>query len=351
MVISPQYPITEPVYGTKITSLRSNLALSYLDDTVLQEVDLQTDVIAPPWLEPPDLLMKGVFPKSYSTYANDPVSGNPWIRTESIFSSTGADVDELTSLVWQKGIAPPASIQSVKITNPLPYSSKVRLYGVDSSWAPDYSKWAPITFSLGASKFREYNTKSYCRKIVDAEAAALMIDCTMYDSTIGDNGVELIEAGTGFYFPFPDVDDKFMIPQGPTISVNMANIIDQYGPIISGIAALGVGAASLIPGLMDSGPVTKFASAFGMSVAETAAIFTLGLQNQWINTRNIAENLMMAGVGMGTAGAAGLFSSVGSLLPGKYGDVIGAGLSGLASFGGVLALLQMIDNCTVYTEW
>lgn len=351
LVISPQYPAQQPVYGKQITELYSLFELIYDDDTVSTTVELQEDTLAPPWIEPPDLLLRPVFPKPSATYANDPTGGNPWTRSQSIFSSTGADVDDVEKLSWKQGIAPMDSVQALKLTNPMPHTTKVTIAGADSSWDVDYDEWAPLTYNLGPGKFKEYDVRSYVRSLIDAEAYGILIESTLYDENLGDNGIEKLSGGTGFYLTYPDNDPKFMIPQAMTLSVDMANIIDQYGPLISGIAALGSGAAVLIPGLMESSAIKKFASAFSVSVAELAAIYSLGIQNQWVNTRTIAENMALAGLGLGTAGAAGAISVVGGYLPSKYGNMIGAALAGGATMGGTLAMLQMIDNCTVYAEW
>lgn len=351
LVISPQYPSVQPVYGKQITELYSLFELQYDDDTVTKTVALQTDTLVPPWIEPPDLLVRPVFPKGTATYANDPVGGNPWTRSQSIFSSTGADVDAVEKLLWKFGMAPFDSMQALKFTNPMPHTSKITIYGVDSSWDLDYDTWPPISYTLGPAKYKEYDVRSYVRACIDGDAYGIVAESTMFDENLGDNGIEKLSGGNGFYFCYPDNDPQFLIPQAMTLSIDMANIIDQYGPLISGIAALGSGAAVLIPGLKESKPIEKFAAAFGVSVAEIAAIYSLGIANQWVTTRSIAEQLAMVGLGLGTAGAVGMFSQVGSMLPSKYGDIIGAGLAGGAAFGGVYALLSMIDNCTVYAEW
>jgi hypothetical protein len=351
IVVNPQYPTIDPVYGKQIATLYSNLELIYDDDAVSKTVNLQTDTYTPPWLEPPDLVFKSGFPKATKTFANDPVSGNPWIRNGSIFSSTGADVDDVTSLTWIQGIAPLDSAQAVKITNPMPQTSKVVIAGVDGSWAVDYAEWPPMSFTVGPNRYKEYDLRAIVRRYIDAEAAGIVVKSTFFDANLGDNGIEKLAGGNGFYLTYPDVDEKYQIPCCNTIAWDFANIIDQYGPLITGIAAFGSAAGILIPALKDASPIKRFAASFGVNVAELAALFSLGLQNNWLTSRSIAENISLGLIGGGGALASSLMGNLSPYLPSKYGTMIGAAIGGGIQAAGVYALLGQIDNCTTIVEW
>jgi len=339
LVLKPKYSKDEVKYDLDIEEVFTQMRVVYNDGADDQTETIAEDSFTPAWNSPPDLRSKLVMDGRTKTLANS------WTRTLTHFEKSGLTIDSIHRVEFTTGYKNGFSTRSAKITNPFPYPILV------SIWAGDSSKdivGDSLEILVPAESSQEYNIVKLVNYSREVGAEWLLVTCHMYDALVPLNWIVIDLAEEGFYLPMPTVDPRTGNPEGPTVAIDSYNLIDRYGVWLTGFAAAATGVSSAYAVLRDDPSLNKIAVGLGVGIADLAIPIAIGLNEEWIDTGDIAEMIIpMLGAGLTPAVSNLLLGE----LPDRYSGMVNSALTAAVGIGGsaisaasATALLAMMDN-------
>jgi hypothetical protein len=199
-----------------------------------------------------------------------------------------------------------------------------------------------------AESSQEYNVVKLVNYLREQGAVWLLVTCHMYNSLVPLNWVVIDGDGEGFYLPMPTVDGNTGNPEGPTVAIDSYNLIDRYGVWMTGFAAAATGVSQAYSVMRDDPSLNKIAVGLGVGIADIAIPLAIGLNEEWIDTGDIAEMIIpMLTAGLTPAVSNALLNE----LPSRYTGMVNSALSAAVGIGGTVisaasatTLLAMMDN-------
>jgi hypothetical protein len=339
LVLKPKYSKDEVKYDLDIEEVFTQMRLVYDDGDSTEVETIAEDSFVPSWNSPPDLRAKLVMEGRGKTLANS------WVRSLTHFSKADLTISEIDRVEFTVAYKNGFSTRAIKITNPFPYPILVSVYGGDSS---KDVVGDDLEILVPAESSQEYNVVKLVNYLREQGAVWLLVTCHMYNSLVPLNWVVIDGDGEGFYLPMPTVDGNTGNPEGPTVAIDSYNLIDRYGVWMTGFAAAATGVSQAYSVMRDDPSLNKIAVGLGVGIADIAIPLAIGLNEEWIDTGDIAEMIIpMLTAGLTPAVSNALLNE----LPSRYTGMVNSALSAAVGIGGTVisaasatTLLAMMDN-------
>jgi hypothetical protein len=326
-------------YAYEIDEVYTNFVVDYDNDGgPVGDSSIMSDTYVPNWVEPPDLHFILGFPRYKQNLDNS------WSREGSGFAKSGETIAAVNSVRWEVLIHDPWSVRQAKIFNPFGYTLRVDVWSCDSAKAESTQM---MLLYIQPQRSVEVDLAQLIEEIRNDGDEYLKFECWIYDEAITDNYILVDSTNEIFYLGFPDTDPKYGIPIGPSIALDVYNVIDRYGLAIAGIAGVSQAVAMQVGALKADSSIGKIASGMGISVATLAGILGLGLGYNWITYADMQEFVLPAVMGLGSA-ALGTYMV--NRMPNKYLGLAGTALAGTGNAATAMVIMMMIDDMRFVAE-
>ena len=332
IVRSPRYSTEEASYEVDVEEVYMALTADYDTDVpAISESIIVSDAYTPPWNSPPDILARLVFPGE-----DEPLDNN-WTRAGMEFTQSGG-LSNMNELFYDVALKGYLSVQSYRVTNPMPQTMMVEVWSLDAAKA-DVTRYGLV--AIPPHKTRELPAAAIAKKMDNDGGIYFCVRCFLYDEDIADNVIDVDDAGDAFTLPVGDVDPRTATKLGPTIFFNMLNKLDRYGLAVAAIGGGGLAALQQTSLLSERPEVQQAAINAGVNVAELAGIIALGVSEEWITWSDAMEYILpMLGSGLGV----GMATYAARRFSTPYSGLLASAGAGAIGFASALALILVIDD-------